>query len=136
MFASALSYAVYLLRCGEEVKRLGTLRLTGWATSIACGLCIAQFLLLRPLSDLGQVPGEVWWLSALNATLCTFAPVILVMLGIERLGAGLVAQTGMIGPVSTIAMGVLILGEPFTPWMAAGTLLVLAGVGLLAAARR
>jgi drug/metabolite transporter (DMT)-like permease len=136
VFGSALSYAVYLVRCGEEVKRLGTLRLTGWATSIACALCIAQYLLLRPLSDLAQVAPEVWGLSALNATLCTFAPVILVMLGIERLGAGVVAQTGMIGPISTIAMGVLILGEPFTPWMAAGTALVLAGVGLLASARR
>jgi hypothetical protein len=33
---------------GEEVKRLGALRLTGPATSVACVLCIAQFLLLRP----------------------------------------------------------------------------------------
>jgi drug/metabolite transporter (DMT)-like permease len=30
---------------------------------------------------------------------------------------------------------VWILGEPFTPWMAAGTVLVLLGVGLLAARR-
>jgi drug/metabolite transporter (DMT)-like permease len=29
-------------------------------------------------------------------------------------------------------MGVLILGEPFTPWIAAGTLLVLVGIWLLA----
>jgi drug/metabolite transporter (DMT)-like permease len=38
------------------------------------------------------------------------------------------AQTGMIGPISTILMGVLILGEPFTIWVAAGTMLVLAGI--------
>ena len=54
------------------------------------------------------------------------------MLGIERLGAGLAAQTGLVGPMSTIVMGVLILGEPMTPWIVAGTLLVLAGVALLA----
>jgi polyhydroxyalkanoate synthesis regulator phasin len=65
----------------------------------------------------------------------TVAPVILVMMAIERLGAGVTAQTGLVGPVSTIAMGVLILDEPFTPWMMAGTVLVLAGVGLLAARR-
>jgi drug/metabolite transporter (DMT)-like permease len=34
----------------------------------------------------------------------------------------------MIGPMSTITMGVLILGEPFTAWVAAGTALVLAGI--------
>jgi drug/metabolite transporter (DMT)-like permease len=32
-------------------------------------------------------------------------------------------------------MGVLILGEPFNAWIGAGTLLVLAGVWLLARAR-
>jgi drug/metabolite transporter (DMT)-like permease len=33
-----------------------------------------------------------------------------------------------VGPLSTIAMGVLILGEPFTAWLAAGTVLVIAGI--------
>jgi drug/metabolite transporter (DMT)-like permease len=56
------------------------------------------------------------------------APVLMVMMAIERIGPGLTAQTGMIGPMSTIAMGVLILGEPFTMWVAAGTALVLAGI--------
>ena len=127
VFGSALSYAVYLVFSGEEVQRLGALRLTGLATSVACVLCIAQFLLLRPLSALAVAP-EVIGLSLLNATLCTFAPVLMVMMAIERLGATLTAQIGMVGPVSTILMGVLILGEPFTAWVAAGTLLVLAGI--------
>ena len=131
VFASAVSYAIYLVYSGEEVKRLGALRLTGLATTVACLFCIAQFLLLRPLSALAVAP-EVIWLSVLNATLCTFAPVLMVMMAIERIGATLAAQTGMIGPLSTILMGVAILGEPFTVWVAAGTLLVLAGIWLLA----
>lgn len=134
VFGSAVSYAVYLVYSGEEVKRLGALRLTGLATTVACVLCIVQFLLLRPMSAL-QVAPEVIWLSVLNATVCTFAPVLMVMMAIERIGATVVAQTGMIGPMSTILMGVLILGEPFTAWVAAGTLLVLAGIWLLARAR-
>ena len=131
VFGSAVSYAVYLVYSGEEVQRLGALRLTGLATTVACVLCIAQFLLLRPMSALHVAP-EVIWLSVLNATVCTFAPVLMVMMAIERIGATVVAQTGMIGPMSTILMGVLILGEPFTVWVAAGTLLVLSGIWLLA----
>jgi drug/metabolite transporter (DMT)-like permease len=131
VFGSAVSYAVYLVYSGEEVKRLGALRLTGLATTVACVLCIVQFLVLRPMSAL-QVAPEVIWLSVLNATVCTFAPVLMVMMAIERIGATMAAQTGMIGPMSTILMGVLILGEPFTAWVAAGTLLVLAGIWLLA----
>ena len=129
VFGSAVSYAVYLVFSGEEVKRLGALRLTGLATTVACLLCIVQFLLLRPIAALAVAP-EVVWLSLLNATLCTFVPVLMVMMAIERIGATLAAQTGMIGPLSTILMGVVILGEPFTVWIAAGTVLVLAGIWL------
>jgi drug/metabolite transporter (DMT)-like permease len=131
VFASAVSYAIYLVYSGEEVKRLGALRLTGLATTVACVLCIVQFLVLRPLNALNVAP-EVIWLSVLNSTLCTFAPVLMVMMAIERIGATMAAQTGMIGPLSTILMGVVILGEPFTAWIAAGTVLVLAGIWLLA----
>ena len=130
VFASAVSYAFYLVYSGEEVRRLGAARLAGLASTVACVLCIAQFALLRPLSALAVAP-EVIGLSVLNATLSTFAPVLMLMLAIERIGAPLAAQIGMIGPLSTIAMGVLILGEPFTLWTAAGTLLVMTGIGLL-----
>jgi drug/metabolite transporter (DMT)-like permease len=134
VFASAISYAIYMVYSGEEVKRLGALRLTGLASTVACLLCILQFLLLRPLEALAVAP-EVIWLSVLNATVCTFAPVLMVMMAIERIGATLSAQIGMVGPLSTILMGVLILGEPFTLWIAVGTVLVLTGIWLLAKRR-
>jgi drug/metabolite transporter (DMT)-like permease len=127
VLGSAISYALYLSYSGQMVQRLGSLRLAGWATSVACVLCIAQFAVLRPLS-LAQVPEPVLWLSLLNATACTAVPVVMVMMAIERIGSGLAAQTGMIGPMSTLFMGVLILGEPFNVWIVGGTLLVLSGV--------
>ncbi len=127
VFGSAVSYALYLSFSGELVKRLGSLRLVGLATTVACVLCIGQFVVLRPMSA-AMVAPEVLWLSVLNATLCTAAPVLMVMMAIERIGAGLVAQTGMVGPMSTILMGILLLGEPFTVWVAAGTVLVVAGI--------
>ena len=127
VFLSAVSYAIYLVYSGELVKRLGALRLVGLATTVACLLCIAQFVVLRPWSAALVAP-EVMWLSLLNATACTAAPVLMVMMAIERIGSGATAQTGMVGPMSTILMGVLILGEPFTAWVAAGTVLVIAGI--------
>ena len=128
VFGSAVSYAVYLSYSGEMVQRLGSLRLVGLATTVACLLCIVQFAVLRPLASAFTVAPEVIWLSILNATLCTALPVLAVMMAIERIGASLTAQTGMIGPMSTILMGVFILGEPLNAWILAGTLLVLSGV--------
>ncbi|WP_243655691.1 DMT family transporter [Roseateles saccharophilus] len=130
VFGSAVSYAVYLALSGRVVQRLGALRLTGLASSVACGLCIAQFALLRPLSA-AWVAEPVLWLSLLNATACTVAPVLMLMLAIARIGAPLSAQVGMVGPMSTILMGFLILGEPMNAWIALGTLLVLGGVFLV-----
>jgi drug/metabolite transporter (DMT)-like permease len=127
VFGSAVSYAVYLLYSGQLVQRIGSLRLVGWATSVACVCCIAQFVVLRPLSA-AVVPVDVLWLGVLNAVACTVAPVLMVMMAIERIGAALAAQTGMIGPMSTIAMGVWLLDEPLNAWIGAGTLLVLGGV--------
>jgi drug/metabolite transporter (DMT)-like permease len=101
---------------------------------VACAFVLLQFVLLRPLSAAVVAP-EVIWLSLLNATLCTVAPVVMVMMAIERIGATLTAQTGMIGPLSTITLGVLVLGEPFNAWIIAGTALVLTGVWLLTRAR-
>jgi drug/metabolite transporter (DMT)-like permease len=128
VFLSAVSYAIYLAYSGELVQRLGSLRLVGLATSVACVLCIGQFVLLRPIGLVWDLAPAVLWLSALNATLCTVVPVLMVMMAIERIGPGLAAQVGMVGPMSTIAMGVLVLGEPFNSWIIAGTVLVLLGV--------
>ncbi|HYP69738.1 MAG TPA: DMT family transporter [Variovorax sp.] len=136
VFLSAVSYAIYLVASGEFVKRLGSLRLVGLATSVACLLCIAQYLLLRPLDVALNVAPQVIWLSVLNATLCTAVPVLMVMMAIERIGPAMAAQTGMVGPMSTILMGVVILGEPFTAWIAAGTLLVIAGIFVFTRAGR
>ncbi|HTP71677.1 MAG TPA: DMT family transporter [Burkholderiaceae bacterium] len=134
VFGSAVSYALYLVISAEEVRRIGSMRLTGLASSVACGLCIVQFLLLRPLSAAAVAP-PVLWLSLLNAVVCTVAPIMMVMAAIERIGAPLTAQTGMVGPLSTITMGVVLLGEPFTGWTVVGTAFVLAGIWLLARAR-
>ncbi|HVO06480.1 MAG TPA: DMT family transporter [Burkholderiaceae bacterium] len=134
VFASAVSYALYLVISAEEVRRLGSMRLTGLASSVACLLCIVQFVAVRPLAA-ADVATPVLWLSLLNAVVCTVAPIMMVMAAIERIGAPLTAQTGMVGPLATITMGVLLLGEPFTGWTVVGTAFVLAGIWLLARTR-
>lgn len=135
VFMSTFSYSLYLFYSGEFVQRLGALRLGGWATAVACAFCIAQFLLLRPLSAAHVAP-QVLWLSVLNATACTAAPVLLVMMAIERIGPVLTAQVGILGPLVTIVMGIVLLGEPFTPWLVAGTVLVVCGIYLFSRAGR
>lgn len=131
VFASALSYAVYLFGSGQAVARIGAVRLTAYASTMACALCIGQYLLLQPLAALAQQPAPVYWLSLLNGTVCTVLPVLAIMVGVKRIGSSLAAQVSMLGPVSTIVLSVWLLDEPMGPWQSAGTVLVLLGVLLV-----
>jgi len=127
VFGSAITYAIYLTYSGHLVQRLGSLRLAGLATTVACFFCILQFVLLKPVAALDVVP-EVIWLSMLNAIVCTVLPVLMIMMAIERIGPGLTSQIGMIGPLSTLTMGAFFLNETFNLWILMGTVLVLGGV--------
>ena len=56
------------------------------------------------------------------------------MTAIERIGSALTAQSGMVGPLATVALGVLLLDEPFNLSIIAGTALVLGGVFMVSRA--
>jgi drug/metabolite transporter (DMT)-like permease len=50
---------------------------------------------------------------------------------VARIGAGPASLAGMIGPISTIALGYVFLAEPVSGIQLAGTAFVLAGVFVL-----
>ncbi|RZA11640.1 MAG: DMT family transporter, partial [Proteobacteria bacterium] len=128
VFLSALSYASYLVGSGEVVARVGAVRLTAYASAVAACFCLLHFITVRPLHSLLEQPAGIYWLSLLNGTLCTVLPVLATMMAVQRLGSAMASQIGMVGPVSTIVMSLLILGEPMGPWQIAGTVLVMVGV--------
>ncbi len=77
------------------------------------------------------VAHQVLWLALMNAVFCTFVPVVLIMVAVDRIGAPIASQVGIIGPLSTVGLSWLLLGEPLTVWVLIGTALVLSGVWLL-----
>jgi drug/metabolite transporter (DMT)-like permease len=131
VLGSAFSYAVYLLLSGELVRKIGSLRLVAYAMCVSSVACVVQYFLLRPADLLLHQPMPVYGLSLVNAVFCTVLPVIMTMVAVERIGAPTASQAGMIGPVSTLFLGAMILGEPITAIQLAGTALVLIGIYLL-----
>ena len=130
VLGSAIAYAVYLLMSGELVQRIGPTRLVSYAMCVASAACIAQFFVLRPAAMLVQ-PGPIYWLSLVNGIFCTLLPVFMTMVAVQRIGAATASQAGMIGPVSTLFLGALVLGEPITAIQLGGTALVLGGIYML-----
>ena len=130
VFGSAVCYAVYLVTSSQLVQRIGSMRFTAYATSVASVLCIAQFLLLRPLSAL-DLPPQVYALAAAMGVLCTVLPVFMTSEALKRIGANQVAIIGAAGPMTTIFLGWVGLEEHMTPLQIVGALLVLGGVMLV-----
>jgi drug/metabolite transporter (DMT)-like permease len=129
-FASAAGYAVYLVAGSQVVQRVGSMRFTAYAMSVASGFCILQFPLLRPLSAL-SMPSQVYGLAIAMALVATVLPVFITTEALKRIGANQVALFGALGPVTTLFFGWVGLDEVMTPVQLAGAALVLAGVVLV-----
>ena len=130
VFASACSYAIYMISSGEMVRRVGSVRLVVYASSASALLSVIQILIYDPAAVFVQVQ-QIYWLSLLNASLCTVIPMLLIMIAINRIGSPLVAQAGILGPVSTLFMGWIVLSEPITWIQISGMALVIGAMWLL-----
>lgn len=130
VFASAISYALYLVGNGEIIRRVGATRFTACAMLASTVFVFLQFLFTRPLSALDQ-PAAVYWLTAGMAVFATVVPTWLTNEAIRRVGSSRVALMSTVGPVMTIGLGALFLGEAITVFQLAGAALVVAGVALV-----
>jgi len=130
VLGSALSYAIYLMRSGEAVLRLGSTRVTAYATSIASVLCMLQFVALRPPAAL-ILPWQVHALSIAMAVFSTVLPIWLVTEAVRRLGAPVASMFGSLGPIFTILLAYALLQEPLSAAQLAGAGIVIAAVSRL-----
>lgn len=135
VFTGAVTYAIYLILAGEIVNRIGSIRLVAYASASSTFFCVGQSLLKNPHAIFSQ-PLEVYSLSLLNGSLCTFVPMLLIMVAVKRVGSGLAAQSGVIGPVATVLFGWYFLGETIGLLQVLGVAIVLVSMGILLTATR
>lgn len=130
VFGSALTYAIYLVAGSRLVLRIGSLRFTAFASIAASFFVLLHFLMTHEVSAL-RVSAEIYGISLVMAVFSTVLPMWLVAEGLKRIGASQAALIACIGPVSTLILSYLVLGEPITAAQIAGASLVLVGVGLV-----
>ncbi|MCU4177622.1 DMT family transporter [Carboxylicivirga sp. N1Y90] len=131
IFGSALSYAIYLVGSGDLIPRIGSVRFTAYAMIVSCTAVILHYIIMGNGSDVfNQVP-QVYALGAAMAIISTVIPSFLLSEAIKRIGAANVAIIGSLGPISTIVLAVIFLGEVITIYQAIGTFIVILGVLLI-----
>ncbi|CAD84292.1 Integral membrane protein, DUF6 [Nitrosomonas europaea ATCC 19718] len=130
VFASALAYAIYLIGAGHTIARIGSMRFTAYAMTVACLACIAQFLLTHPLDDLQQST-RVYGLSIGMALFSTVMPAFALAAAMRRIGSMQTSMIGALGPVATIYLAYVFLAEQLSLTQLAGSGLVLIGVMMI-----
>jgi len=130
VFASALTYAIYLIGAGRMVPKLGSQRFTALALLSAT----AAVLLHAGTSGarLLGLPPVAYLIGLVMALLATVLPAFLLARGIALIGSGPAAIVSTVGPVSTILLAYLFLQETISPTEFIGTGLVVIGATLVA----
>lgn len=127
VFGAAVTFALYLMFSTRVVRRVGSLRFTAYAMSVASLATLLHFAASHELHAL-ILPGEVYGLALLMALLATVIPAFLLNAGIHRIGAEPAAIISSSGPVATLLLAWLLLGETLSSVQLAGTALILSGV--------
>ncbi len=127
VFASAVSYAVFVMLSGQVVARIGPVRFTSCVVGFSAVFILIHFFLTHPAGLLFRLPPGAYGCGVALAIAGTVIPSYLFSFGIRRAGSQAFAIIGMVGPLGTVFLGWLILGESLNLTQVLGLVLTLAG---------
>ena len=138
VFASAVSFACYLLLTPRLIQRFGSWNFTGLALTVACIGTLTHYVIATPdpIGLITQLPSSVIWYGIALGFAVTVLPTIFVAQGIARLGASQTAMIASIGPILTIILATLFLGETMNHIQWFGCALNIIGVMMITLSKK
>ena len=130
IFLSAFTYALYLVGSGAMIPRIGPVRFTSYAMIVSCIMVILHYSVENTTEVLRQ-PWQVYALGLAMAIFSTVVPSFLISEAIKRIGASNFSIYGSLGPISTIILAIIFLGERLDIFQIAGTIVVISGVSII-----
>lgn len=124
---SAFAFAIYFMINQALGPKLGSARMAMGAVTGAVIGTTTQFLVSTPVEALAMSWSAFIMIAAM-ALFCSVMPFLLITEGIRRVGASRSALVSTIGPVSTLVLAALLLGEVMTPAQFAGAALVIVAI--------
>jgi drug/metabolite transporter (DMT)-like permease len=134
IFLSALTYAMYLVGSGWLIPKFGVLCFTSYAMIVSTVCVVAHYLITHDF-EMKSYPNEVYYLGMGMAFLSTVIPSFLVSQSIKVIGSSNFSIIGSVGPISTIILATIFLGETLTVNQVVGTLIVIVGVFVISKAK-
>lgn len=136
VLTSAISFAFYQHFAKAQMVHIGSRLFTCIGMGTAGIIAITHNTIQHGTASYMNLSGNIWLYALCLGILGTVLPSFFLNGAIQRIGARATASTAAVGPITTIALAVIILGESFTPFHAVGTALVITGVILFSRAER
>lgn len=127
VFGSACTYALYLIGSGFIIPRIGAARFTAYSMLIATVAMMLHYVIAKGIT-FPSYDNPIIWYGLAMALFSTFMPAYFLSKGIHLIGSERSSVISTIGPVSTIILANIVLGETMTWIQVGGTLIVIAGV--------
>lgn len=131
VFLSAFLYAIYLIGSEKYLFKIGTVSFTCYTMITAFVFIFMHFLIMDSVHSLFSFQFKTYAYAMIMAIFSTIIPSFLFSEGIKRIGAANGSIIGGIGPISTILLAYIILGELISVGQLIGTIFVIAGVILV-----
>lgn len=130
VLGSAVAYSLYLVGTGDLSLKLGTKVYTSTSMTIAAMAIIFHNSLVNGF-NLFDFELGVYFYALLISIISTVIPSYLIVEGIRRIGANNSSIIGSIGPISTITLAIIFLGEEISLIQGLGSAIVIVGVVLV-----
>lgn len=132
---SAITYASYLVGSGWLIPKFGVVKFTAYAMLVSC-ICVFVHYGFISKTDLFGYSWEVYFLGFLIAVFATVIPSFLVSTSIKMISSSNFAIVAGIGPISTIILASIFLGESLTLLQFFGALVVIVGILLISFSKK
>lgn len=129
---SSLTYAVYIIVINKSSLRISSVKLTFYVLLFGILTIIVNSFIGGEGSRLQMLTTpEMWFYASILALFPTVISLLLMVVSVHEIGSTPTAVMGALEPLTAVVVGVTLFGEPFTPRLAFGILLILAAVLLI-----
>lgn len=136
VFASSISYAVYMVMANRINLQMGSVKMTFYAICF----CLVFLLLYSVTLGSGLPPllteATSWGWGFMLGLVPTVLSLIFMVKAVKSIGSTSTAILGALEPVTAVSIGVLVFGEILTSRLIAGIILILGSVVLIAVKKK
>jgi drug/metabolite transporter (DMT)-like permease len=129
---SAVTYGIYLVTSQQIMQTLGSVRFTAASGSVTLLFMLMIFPFTSDVSEMEFTTDGVFW-SVMIAVFCTVIPFFMLFEGIKRCGANQASLITLSGPVLTVVLAWVLLGETLGPIQLLGAAITIMAVASLKA---